>query len=189
MAATIQSAHALQELAYRHAREVVDARARDDTGEARNLALLEEFQRARQPFLSDKQYTALYRTYTDLVTTAVTNHYFPGSAVAKAPVRVSDIKDGDEIYRPNALPLNSMQWKAYLLEVEKMVKRFAREIAVLASTGSDTKTRLEEQQFEATRFSLDHGLNEDERRRDIIFYREAFASALERELETRMRDC
>ena len=71
-----------------------------------------------------------------------------------------------------------MQWKAYLLEVEKMVKRFAREIAVLASTGSDTKTRLEEQQFEATRFSLDHGLNEDERRRDIIFYREAFASAV-----------
>lgn len=164
---------------------VVEAQAHGGGGEALHRELLEEFQRARQPFLSDKQYTALFRTYSDMVMTAIKNHYTPGSAVEQRPVQVSSIKDGDEIYRPNAVCMKPAQWDAYIREVVAMAERFAHEVAVLAAHGGDTEARMKEQQFEAAKFSLDHGLNEDEMQKQNAIYKEAYLKALEREANER----
>lgn len=187
MTHTIIAITELQRLAHAHAMAVVTAEATDGSGQTVNRQLLEEFRQARQPFLSDKQYTALYRTYINLFTTAVTNHYAPGSAVAAAPVRISSIKDGEEIYRPNAVPMSATQWDAYSGEVVQMAERFAREIAVLAAHGGDTDARMKEQQFEAAKFSLDHGLNEEEQGRETKIYKDAFMNALEHEVNERTR--
>ena len=183
-----QSIIAIQELrhiAQQHAMAVVNAAANGRNGELLHGELLREFQRARQPFLSDKQYTALFRTYSDMVVTAVKNHYAPGSAVEQPPAQVSSIKDGEEIYRPNAVAMKPAQWDAYIREVVAMAERFAHEIAVLAAHGGDTKARMEEQQFEAARFSISHGLTEDESRRETVIYKEALLKALERDVNER----
>ena len=187
MTQSIISIVELRELARQHAIEIVAARAKNDAGETRHRELLQEFKRTQQPLLSDKQFTALYQTYTNLLTTSITNHYFPGQAIEKAPIRVSDIKDGEEIYRANALPLNPVQWQDYLQELVSMATRFAHEIAELAASGRDTKGRLAEQQIAAAKFGLDHGLTEHEHSADAIIYKEAFTKAIEQELEIRTR--
>ena len=175
----------LRRIAQQHARAVVEAQAADGNGDRLHRELLQEFQSARQPFLSDKQYTALYRTYSDMVLTAIKNHYAPGSAIEQPPVQVSSIKDGDEVYRPNAVAMQPTQWQAYIGEVVAMAERFAHEIAVLAAHGGDTKARMEAQQLEAAKFSLDHGLTEEESRQETVIYKDAFLKALEREANQR----
>jgi hypothetical protein len=175
----------LRRIAQRHAMAVVEAQASDGSGELLHRELLQEFQRARQPFLSDKQYTALYRTYADMVLVIIKNHYQPGSATEQPPVQISSIKDGDEIYRPNAVAMTPRQWDVHIREVIAMAERFAHEVAVLASHGGDVKARMEEQQLEAARFSLDRGLSEDEMDRQRSIYKEAFENALEREANER----
>jgi hypothetical protein len=170
----------LRRIAIQHAMAVVDAQASSGTGETLHGELLQEFQRSRQPFLSGKQYTALYRTYSDMVLVAIANHYTPGSAVEQSPVQISSIRDGNEIYRPNSVAMKHAQWDAYIHEVVAMAERFAHEVAVLAVHGGDTKARMEEQQFEAAKFSLDRGLTDDEMNRQNAIYKDAFLKALER---------
>jgi hypothetical protein len=185
MTQTIIPIDELRRIAHQHAMAVVQEQTNGADGLALNGELFQEFQRSRQPFLSDKQYTALFRTYSDMVMTAIKNHYAPGSAIERPPVQVSSIKDGDEIYRPNAVSMKPAQWDAYLREVVAMAERFAHEVAVLAAHGGDTKARMEEQQYEAAKFSLDHGLSEDEMQKQNTIYKEAFLSALEREANER----
>lgn len=185
MTESIVELRLLQELALKHALAVVQAEANDGSGSAVNMELLREFQRERQPFLSDKQYTALFRTYLDLVMTHISNHYDPGSRQANPPVLVSSIKDGEEIYRPNAVPMNPARWDFYIAAVVAMAERFAHEVAELAITGGDVEARMEEQKFEAAQFSLDHGLTPEEMSKENEIYKEAFVKALERETNLR----
>lgn len=185
MTQTIIPLDQLRRLAQQHAQAVVDAQATNGNGEVVHRELLQEFQSARQPFLSDRQYTALYRTYADMVLTAIKNHYAPGSAVEQPPVQVSSVKDGEEIYRPNAVAMSPTQWQAYIREVVAMAERFAHEVAVLAAHGGHTKARMEAQQLEAAKFSLDHGLTAEESQRETAIYKEAFLKALEREANQR----
>ena len=185
MTQSIIAIEELRRIAQQHATAVVAAEANGTDGQSLHRELLQDFQQARQPFLSDKQYTALYRNYSDMVLTAVKNHYAPGSATEQPPVQVSSIQDGEEIYRPNAVAMKPAQWDAYILEVVAMAERFAHEIAVLAAHGGNTAARMEEQQFEAARFSMNHGLTREESQRETAIYKAALLKALEDEVNRR----
>ena len=173
---------AVQALAESNAREVVAMLS--SGGQALALARqrqqLEQFRLANQPHLSDKQYTALYRTYTDYFVYASKKLLDPSADLSPVmPTASSAVADGDEVYRPNAAPLSADQWAAHVKEVQALAVRFAHEVAVLASTGGDTTSRMAEQQLEAASFSLDRGLNDSERAKIAPIYKQAFLSALE----------
>lgn len=179
----------VQALAEKNAREIVAMRT--SCGEALALARqrqqVEQFRLANQPHLSDKQYTALYRTYTDYFLHASKRLLDPSADLSQVvPTVSSAVADGDEIYRPNAVPLNAEQWAAHVKEMQAMAVRFAHEIADLASTGGDTSSRMAEQQLEAASFGLDRGLNDSERAKIISIYKQTLLDALQVESDRRV---
>jgi predicted DNA-binding protein (UPF0251 family) len=182
MSESIMPMAKLEELAEAHAREVVTAEATNGAGTTKSAELFEEFRRARQPFLSDKQYTALFHTYSDRVMTAIENLYKPSSRTARPPVPVSSIADNETIYRPNPIPMSEAQWKAHTIEFTPVVESFAREIARLARTDAVHATqRCEEFDIEAVKYAMDRGLNDEEQERHMEIYRRIFMSTLEAE--------
>lgn len=185
MTQSIIQINELRRIAKNHAMAVVNVEAEGGNGKSIHHDLLQEFQGNWQPSLSDKQYTALYKTYSDMVITSIANHYKPNSTVEKSPVQVSSIQDGNEIYRPNTLAMNPVQWEAYVHELVAMAEKFAHEIVVLAAHGGDTNERMKEQQLEAAKFALDHGLTEEEQDKNSNIYKESFLKVMEREANER----
>lgn len=176
------SVAAIKELAERNAMEVVSINNAGGDGLARRAEQIVEFQRRYQNSLSDKEYTAVFHTYNDWFMAYVEHSFDPNSSLAVVvPTTVDSVKDGDEIYRPNAEPMNETQWEAYLIDVEEMAKRFAHEVAILAATGGDAEKRMSEQQMEAAEFSLGHGLNAAEREKENAFYKVKYIQALQDE--------
>jgi hypothetical protein len=171
---------ALEALAEQDAVTVVALQKKGADGLALRKQQLEQFQRANQPHLSDKEYTALFRTYDNLFMSAVKNQYVPGSAVPLAPITPESIRDGDEIYRPRATPVGPGEWQAYLLEVEQMAERFAHEISALARNGVATAERMKEHQMEAARVGLEHGLDDAQFAEQAAVYKAKYLKTLEK---------
>jgi hypothetical protein len=173
-------------LAGKEAAEVFALEKAGGDGLALRKEQLRNFQLAYQPLLSDKEYTALFRTYDNLFMTAMKNQYAPGSAVAAPAVTPESIKDGDEIYRPNAaLAMDPIRWRAFLADVEKMAERFAKEIAALAASGADAGPRMKEHQMEAAKFALDHGVDDAQFVEQAAVYKAKYLATLEAEATAR----
>ena len=171
----------LRKIAHTHALAMATAESNGEDSEALHLKISQEFQRTHKPHLSDKQYTALYRTYNDMVLTALSNHFDPGSRIENPPVQVSSIKDGDEMFIPNLDSMQSERWDEYLSNVIEMAERCASEIAFLAKQGGDTTSRIHEMELEAIKFFTGHNITEDEIDKSFAVYRETISKAMERE--------
>lgn len=79
MSGSMMSEEQLRRLAHAHASAVIDAGS-DVQGSAVHQTMLERFRETWQPQLSDKEYTALYRTYCNWAIAEISNRMSPGSA-------------------------------------------------------------------------------------------------------------
>lgn len=153
-------------------------------GEVVSQRLFEDFRRQWQPSVSDKEYTALFRTYSNWVIAAVANHLKPGSVIPAPSVSATSIQDGDEIPRPDAEPMKVAQLESLVREAQLMAEHAAYEIASTTRNGGDGKEALSERLDSFLRFAAAQKPNEDESDKLLKAYQTALNSALQRELDS-----
>lgn len=173
----------LEHLARQHAVAVVEAGDVDGRGAELHKVLLEKFRDTWQPSLSDKAYTALYRTYTDWVMAAISNHYRPGSVVAGPFISPSSIPDGFEIVRANAEPMSAERWDMLAKQAVSIAKKSAEKVAEISKTGGDGRSEMSTQLDIFLRASAAYKPNEDESIKVLEIYHSALNAALKSEVD------
>lgn len=186
MTERIVSQAELERIVQRDAEAIVSA-GLGRPGEAMSQHLFEEFRQQWQPSLSDKEYSALFRTYSNWVIAAVTNHYKPGSVMRAPAVVAASIQDGDEIARPDAEPMSEEKLEPLINKSKFMGESDASEIASTTRNGGDGSEVLRERLDRFLRFAAAQKPNEDEGERLLKAYQTALNSALQRELESGVR--
>jgi hypothetical protein len=184
MTETIISQDDLERIVRRDAEIIIGA----GTGHAGELAaqrLFEEFRQQWQPRLQDKDYTALFNTYSNWVVADVSNHYKPGSATRNPPVTSGSILDGDEIPRPDAAPMSEGELASLLEQAKSMAEAAASEIASTTRNGGDGNKVLQDRLNAFLRFAATHKPTEDEGERLIKAFQDALRPALQRELDSK----
>ena len=161
----------LSQLARAHANALIDSVKNPQLSEEINLRLLKEFQATWQPALSDKEYTALYQTYTSWLLTDFKNHSNPGSSTRIQRVSPEQIEDGTEIHRPNRAPMLTPKWLALVRKTHEIAEHAARKIAITTKSGGDGVKELENQLDAFLRIISKDPPNEEETDEIIkIFY-------------------
>ena len=155
-----------------------------DEGEAMSRRLFGEFQKKWQPSLTDKEYTALFKTYSNWVIADVSNHYKPGSATRAPAVNPGSILDGDEIPRPDAESMSANELNSLLEKAKLMAEGAASEIASITRSGGDGNKALQDRLNTFLRFAATRKPTEDEGERLIKAFQDALKSALQKELDS-----
>ena len=135
----------LSRLARTHASTVIAAGIDTDQALEINARLLKEFQLTWQPSFSDKQYTALFNTYTNWVLAEIKNHCSPGMATKIDMIAPESIPDGTEIYRPNRDPMPSNKWLALVRKTHETAESSAKTIAAVTKSGGDGRQEIAHQ--------------------------------------------
>ncbi|HEY0914243.1 MAG TPA: hypothetical protein VGE22_05180 [Solimonas sp.] len=151
----------------------------DGDGTGQVDVVFNEFADRYQPFLADKPYTALFRTYKNWVLVAIQNALEPGSAVAEPPVKVSSIADGQAIHRRNRLSMSADLWSEYTSELQNLATVRANELLRAVRNGEDAESLMHLHNLEMAQLGLDYGLTEDEDRRDCEIFSRTYTAVLE----------
>ena len=169
-------------LARAHANALLGAVKDPDLSQEINLRLLKEFQATWQPRLSDKEYTALYRTYTDWVLADVRSISGSGPTNRIQMISPESIPDGTEIHRPNRDPMLTTKWLALVRKTNNFAEDAARKIANTTTSGGDGAKEFESQLDQFLRFlSLDPP-NEAETDEIIKIFHDQIHAALARKV-------
>ena len=158
---TIPTYAELQKMASVAAQEIIESKENDN----HNLVIskkLRQFEAAYQTLLSDKVYTALYRTYSDWLLCEVKNHFSPGSSTPIKPIKPSSISDNEVIYRRNRLRLSNDMANDCLFDIELYIENAVTELVKTIQQGLPYDELISKHQLEATKIYMDYGLTEDE---------------------------
>lgn len=175
----------LSRLAGAHASALIDSATDPGLSEEINLRLLNEFQATWQPSLSDKEYTALYKTYTSWLLTDLKNHSNPGSSIRIQRISPEQIEDGSEIHRPDRAPMLTPKWLELVRRTHDISKDAAKKIAATTMSGGDGTKELENQFHAFLRILSKDPPNEEETDEIIRIFYSQTNIALAHELETK----
>lgn len=177
---TIPTRAELKQIVDLHVLRIVAVQDAGGDGGPTLLQLHQEFEDQYQPLLADKPYTALQRTYKQWIMAGIENYYTPGSAALPPPVRASSVKDNDVVHRRNRLAMNEELRKEYLEDLTFLAARCVEQLVQAIHSGQDTDQLVVQHNLAAAQLGMDYGFMEEEDRRDLESFRNAYAEELKR---------
>lgn len=179
----IPSYEELRMMADAHAMEISVAFHNDGAGEREADRVFAEFQEKYQPRLTDKPFTAIFRTYQRLLLNSLNNILKQESTPPPPPVKVSSIGDNEIIQRQNRLSPNEEIWSDYAEAAVNLADKLALEMASAIRAGADTSSLLIAHNLQFAKLSFDYGFTEDEVSRDEKIFSRQYEGKLKEEME------